>query len=312
MRRVTDAEQPRPVPAAQPVHLDLEHGHVGPAAQLVHPVGERRLQRGQVGAEGVQPGRPQPVVAALLDHVPELPVVAAVEPDQHPPRRDPPAGAGHVGAAAGQPEPEHVHRCVVRPYRQPGRPSDRRPPPVRGHRERRRDDPAGDGQPGDSPPLDQQPGRLGLHQQPESRVSARVPGDGVEEVPLRHQCDLSMPARDAPEVGQRPLPVAGGDAHLGAPLLIEPRELVAKPQLVEQRQRGRVDRVTAKVPQEVTVLLDHRHPQPRPSQQQSEHRPRRPAPRDHAVDPLHRPSFTPARPSGYPGSVGAGNRPVRS
>ena len=118
-----------------------------------------------------------------------------------------------------------------------------------------------------------------------------------------------MPARDAPEVGQRPLPVAGGDAYLGDPLLVEPRELVAKPQLVEQRQRGRVDRVTAEVPQEVTVLLDHRHPQPRPSQQQPEHRPCRPTPRDHTVDPLHRPSFTQPDPSGYPGSVGAGNRP---
>jgi hypothetical protein len=162
------------------------------------------------------------------------------------------------------------------------------------------------------PLLDQQPGRLGLHQQPEPRVCRRVPGYEVQEIPLRHQCDLPVPARNAPEVGQQPLPVPHGDVHLGDPLLIQPRELVAQPQLVEQRQGGRVNRVAAEVPQEVTVLLDHRHPQPRPGQQQPEHRPRRPAPRDHAVDPLHRPSFTPSRPSGYPGSVGAGNRPERS
>ena len=52
VRGVADAEQTGPVPAGQPVDPHVQHRHVVPAGELSHPVGQRRVQRGHVGAEG--------------------------------------------------------------------------------------------------------------------------------------------------------------------------------------------------------------------------------------------------------------------
>ena len=151
-----------------------------------------------------------------------------------------------------------------------------------------------------------------LHEEMEGGEIGGMGREEVEEVPLRHESDEFCLSGKMGEISHWKRVTADSDGQIREFLVWEREKFVENSEFMEKLKSGGMDGIAAKVPQEVTVLLDHRHPQPRPSQQQSEHRPRRPAPRDHAVDPLHRPSFTPARPSGYPGSVGAGNRPVRS
>ena len=305
--------RPRPVPAAQPVHLDVEHGHVGPAAQLADPVGERRLQRGQVGPEGVQPRRR---------------AAGRTRPSRS---RTRPASSrrGRSGSAAARARPGR--RCW--PRRSSRRDSRNQSTSIGASYARtgsraacrtvdRRPSAATVSVAGIAPPATVSPvTRPCSTSSPVASVSISSRNPGYPAAcrvtkSRKSHCGISAISRCRP--GRRRKSASG---HSRSPAATRSSVIRCwssransspKPQLVEQRQRGRVDRVAAEVPQEVTVLLDHRHPQPRPGQQQPEHRPRRPAPRDHAVDPLHRPSFTRGRPSGYPVSVGAGNRPVRS
>ena len=62
------------------------------------------------------------------------------------------------------------------------------------------------------------------------------------------------------------------------------KKLLQDPELVHQLERGRVDRVAAKVAQEVRVLLQHQHRHPGPGQEQAQHHAGGPAARDAAPD----------------------------
>ncbi len=110
-------------------------------------------------------------------------------------------------------------------------------------------------------------------QQPEVGEGGGLLGQKVEELPLRHKGDKFAARRQAGEIRQ--LDVAPGDFGVqGLRTLVRQRQqFVEQAQLVHDFQRRRVNGVTAKIAQEVGVLLQHRHIDPRPRQQIAEHQP---------------------------------------
>ena len=111
-----------------------------------------------------------------------------------------------VAGAAGQPEPEHVHRRAELLRSQAEFAADGRVPAVRGDGERRADldplaagadrDHAADGTVG-ADQLD----HLVLAQQGEAVVPLRLAGEQFEEVPLGQEHQVRVPAAQAAEVG---------------------------------------------------------------------------------------------------------------
>ena len=103
--RIADAEQPRPAPALETVDAHREQLHVVPRADPIHPVGERRIERYEVRAEGLDSLGAQRLEAAFRDDIGALPVIASVEHDEEPARLD---AAERLRAVAGplrEPQP---------------------------------------------------------------------------------------------------------------------------------------------------------------------------------------------------------------
>jgi len=292
---VADAQQPRPEPAAQPVHLDPEEAHVLPAGQLPDPVGQERHQLGDRRPEAGQPGRLQRRGRVFGDGVGDLPVGAPVDQHQQVPRGQPAEGLARVAGTARQPEPQHVDGCAEHPRAQPGRAAQARVAAVGGHRQPGADLVLGArlvavGHPHHPAPLLEHGERLGLHAQLEAGQPAGLADDEVEEVPLGHEGDVPVAAGQPAEVGQGEVAGVGGDLHDRRLAVGQAEQLPGQPELVEQPQGRGMQRVAAEVAQEVGVLLEHQHLDPGPGQQQPEHGPGRPAPGDAAAD-LARPDL---------------------
>ncbi len=109
-------------------------------------------------------------------------------------------------------------------------------------------------------------------------------GEEVQEIPLRDERDEGAADLQVAEVGDRHHGVADLAAELAEFLVREPQELVEQPELVQHLERRRMDRVTAEVPQEVRVLLEHHDRHPGARQQEPEHHPRRATADDAALD----------------------------
>ena len=105
----------------------------------------------------------------------------------------------------------------------------------------------------------------------------------VEEIPLRHQRHESALDRQVAHVcdGDPPVRDAGGE---GADFVVRPfQELVEQPQLAQKLEGRGVDRVTAEIPEEIGVLLEHEHPAAGAREQQAGHHPCGAAARNHEV-----------------------------
>jgi hypothetical protein len=117
---------------------------------------------------------------------------------------------------------------------------------------------------------------LGGHHDAEVPRLAGGVDEHVEEVPLRYQGDVPVPARkaveprgDAAAVEDELDPALDPVRQCGEPL--------TQPELVEQSERRGVHGVAAEVAQEVGVLLQHHDVDAASGQQQAEHDPRRTA-----------------------------------
>ncbi len=84
MCRVTDAQQPGPVPAWQPVHPNGQLVDGVPVVDPPDPVGQAWRQRRDARLQRGQAGLTQLAVRLGGDGVRELPVVTAIDGDQHP------------------------------------------------------------------------------------------------------------------------------------------------------------------------------------------------------------------------------------
>ena len=117
----------------------------------------------------------------------------------------------------------------------------------------------------DAVPVAQQLARLGVAAQRERRLLPGRVGQQVEQVPLRHQRDVLVGARQPPQVGDGEAAVVELHLHAVQQPVRDACEALAEAELVEQGEGGRVHGVAAEVAQEVGVLLQHRDLDARPA-----------------------------------------------
>jgi hypothetical protein len=113
---------------------------------------------------------------------------------------------------------------------------------------------------------------LGSLPQRERGVSGRFVGDEVQEVPLRDHRNVLELARQRREVAKHGRARVGHNTDAGCLLMRQSVEALQQIQLIENLQGGGVDGVTAKVAEEVRVLLQHDNGNPRSRQKQTQHR----------------------------------------
>ena len=189
-----------------------------------------------------------------------------------------------VAGAAGQPEPQHVHRRAEGPQRQ-GEPfPDHRGPTVGGDRQIRthldlttrahRPDTGHDAAVPDDV------GDLVRAQQGEGRNPPGGLGQQVQQMPLRHEADVGVRDPEAGEIGEGERAVGEGDGEPFDVAMRQFQQLLPEPEFVEQVQGRGMHGVAAEVAQEVGVLLQQHHPDTLPGQQQGRHQARRSTPGD--------------------------------
>jgi hypothetical protein len=133
-----------------------------------------------------------------------------------------------------------------------------------------------------------EPRHLGFHEEAETRIALRVLFDEVEKIPLRHERQKLAVRRHMPEVSD------GDDVrpHLAGQFekfLVGTREeFVKQPKLVHDLERRGMNRVAAKITQEISVLFEDDDIHAHARQQQSQHHPGRTAAGNAAarLDPL--------------------------
>ena len=119
-------------------------------------------------------------------------------------------------------------------------------------------------------------GDFRLHFQIEGRIARGVFVDEIQKVPLRHEREELAVRRQMRKVSERNRFIADLPGDL-AHFLMRPFEKIFEDaQLVHQLERGRMNRVAAKVAQKIRVLLEHDDFDARARQQKAEHHSRRP------------------------------------
>src|SRR5262249_52714379 len=113
--------------------------------------------------------------------------------------------------------------------------------------------------------------RFSVHQEPEAGILLRVLLDEIQKVPLRHEREKFAVRRKMGEVGDghdvwSDLPGQFADFLMGAF-----EELVKQAELVDEIERRRMDRVAAKVSQEIGVLFEHDDINAHARQQEAQH-----------------------------------------
>ena len=105
-------QQARPVPLPNAIDRDGEQLDVIPALELVDTVAQHRGEADNVLTKGRQAGLLDTVEPILGNDESALPVVAAVDHDEHVARGQPTEGIGSILGLAREPQPQHVHRCA--------------------------------------------------------------------------------------------------------------------------------------------------------------------------------------------------------
>ena len=220
-------------------------------------------------------------MVAFRDDEPRLPVVAAIEHDEDAPAVEPATKPVAVAGLARQVHPQHVHRRTEIAHRKSGAVANGGVSAIRTHGESRphfkrpvrRVSPHTN----DALAVANQVRHRGPHHEPEFRILLRVPGDEIEEIPLRHECDelaLGGQVREVREWEIEAREIRIQPSHF---LVRMPEEVVEQSQFVHNFERGRVDGVATKVAQEVRVLLQHNDIDAGTSEEEAEHHPGRPA-----------------------------------
>ena len=266
MRGVANAQQSLPVPARHAVDLHLQQLDVIPARERIHRVGQELRQARHLAPEGGDALLAQLVLRSLRNDERALPVAVAVQGDQHRAGPDRAARARRVAdRIARQPEPQHVDRRPEILGRQSRALAHRGVPAIRAHHQVGPDGertlallhPGADHAAG---LLDQARDRR-PHAQLERRQTAGLPGDEVQEIPLRNE-HQELPRRgQVAEVGDGDLLAIHVADQLGDLLVRQLQECVQQAQVLQDRERGRMDGVAAEVAQE--VLRASPAPEPR-------------------------------------------------
>ena len=110
MGRIADAEEPGAVPALEAIDRDGQQLDVVPGRDLADAVGEGWIERRQLGAKGLEALGAQPVEAAFGNDISALPIIAAVERDEHHAGLHAAERLEAVIGPLGEAEPQHIHR----------------------------------------------------------------------------------------------------------------------------------------------------------------------------------------------------------
>src|SRR3984957_16881199 len=129
-------------------------------------------------------------------------------------------------------------------------------------------------------------GGLGVHFEPEPRQPPSAFREKVQEIPLRHDCDVLAAPGHVTEVGSAHESRPDHTVELTQLRMRELQEVVEEAELVEYLQRRRMHRIAAKVAVEIGVSLDDEHLDAGAGQEVAEHEPGRPA-ADNAAVRLH-------------------------
>lgn len=284
---VADTEQAGVIPAAQAIDPDPEQLDRFPIGQFADPVGERRRNAGNFGAQRLQPPLPQRFEGSLGNHEAALPVVSPLDLDEDAAAVEAAGGLRRIAGPSGEPEPEHVHGGAKFKDLQAGALAHQRMPAVGADHQLGADlqRAVGGGrlQPDHPSRLLDQPGGLGLHAQAEGRIAGAVFGEEAQKIPLGHEGDEPATGRQMGEVGDGQRQSADLGVEPRRLLVGEPEQSLQQSQLLHELQRRGVDGVAAEVAQKVGVLLQQQHLHPGAGQQQSEHHPGRTTAGDAAI-----------------------------
>ena len=114
-------------------------------------------------------------------------------------------------------------------------------------------------------------GDLGLHAQLNSGIALALRREKAQEIPLRHEQQARGMYGQMREIGDRD----GATVHAGREplhlLVRQPEKRIEQTELVDHFQRRRMDRVAAKIPEEVAVLFQHHDVDAGPREQKAEH-----------------------------------------
>src|SRR5262249_38139670 len=120
MRGVTDAEQPRTIPLAKPVHLHGEKFDFVPIINFAHSVAQKGRDAHYLFAEGLQPSTLDLFKRAFTNDVAALVIIPAIDCDHHLPVPDPSQRRFSIIGALRDSKPEHVDRHAEILYLHPG------------------------------------------------------------------------------------------------------------------------------------------------------------------------------------------------
>src|SRR5271166_54052 len=107
--------------------------------------------------------------------------------------------------------------------------------------------------------------------------------DKVEKIPLRHQSDKSAARRQMGKIGNLEKDIADLSAELPSFLMRPLQKIIKEAELMDDFERRGVNRVAAKIAQEVGVLFENEDRDPGSRQQETEHHPCRAAAGDAAA-----------------------------
>ena len=98
-----------------------------------------------------------------------------------------------------------------------------------------------------------------MHLELKDGVTARLLGDKIEKIPLRHQGDEAAMRRQMGKIADLDELAADVRAEGAGFLMRTAQELIQYPKLVHDLKGRRMDRVAAEITQEVCMLFEDKH-----------------------------------------------------
>ena len=259
----------------QPIDRDGEQSDIIPVADLLEPVLHLRSNRRDGGAQALKALPLHLFVAALRYHQRTLPVIAAIDHHEDSARRDAAQWFRTVVRPPREAQPQHIDGSANILDNEAAGPANRRVPAVGTDNEIGDDCEGAGGSPrpkaGDASVLFNEFGRLALHAKRKGWIALGVTGDEIEKIPLRHQHDELASGRQVREIGDRHSLIADDPAQPARFLMGPGEKLGKKPELMNDFEGRGMDRVAAKVAEEIGVFLENDDVDAGPCQEKAEH-----------------------------------------
>jgi hypothetical protein len=214
-----------------------------------------------------------------------LPIITAIDEREQGSGRDDPAKRLAAILWLWNAEPENVDgRGKVGDRQQPLPPHNRIASVRCDHQlSRANDAPIGQFDARHARAINDQPLDFTFHRKSERRKRRRLVAQEIEEIPLRHHRDERRGRVQMAQVAENDFLPGNRAARFRQAVMWPLKKTLKHPQFVQYLHRRRVDGVTAKIAEEVSMLFQHQRVDSRTRKQQSGHHPGRPAAHDHDI-----------------------------